>query len=255
MIALLSPAKKLEFRKQVSFDQSTEIQFPDEAGELVQILKKFSTGELINLMNISRDLAELNIERFHQWHWPYNEKEARQAIYAFNGEAYNGLDAYSFSSNEIETIQKQLRILSGLYGILRPLDLILPYRLEMGTKLENAKGKDLYEFWREKITTRLNDDIKKHNHKALINLASQEYYKAINPDKINADIYTPIFKENKNGTYKVISIYAKRARGMMVRFIVENSLSDPEELKAFDMEGYYFNNKLSGEKELVFTRH
>ncbi|PRZ00371.1 peroxide stress protein YaaA [Marinilabilia salmonicolor] len=255
MIAILSPAKKLDFKKKVPTSQSTEILFSDEASSLADDLKKFSPDELMNLMKISRQLGELNAERFIQWSWPFNSTKARQAIYAFNGEAYNGLDAWSLNHKEIETAQKQLRILSGMYGVLRPLDNILPYRLEMGTKLKNEKGKDLYEFWGEKLTRQINEDLKQGKHKALINLASQEYFKALDEDKIEKPVITPVFKENKNGTYKVISIYAKKARGMMVRFIVQNKLTQPEDLKAFDEDGYHFNNDLSKGNEMVFTRH
>jgi hypothetical protein len=255
MIAILSPAKKLDFKKKVPFAKSSEILFSAEASSLAERLKEFSPDELMKLMKISRQLGELNTERFFQWHWPYEKKESRQAIYAFNGEAYNGLDAWSLEVQSIDTAQNQLRILSGLYGVLRPLDGIMPYRLEMGTKLPNKEGKNLYEFWGNKLTTQLNKDLKQGNHKALINLASQEYFKAIDPKKIVKPIITPLFKENKNGQYKVITIYAKKARGMMVRFIIQNKLTDPEDLKAFNEDGYHFNSELSQENEIVFTRH
>jgi cytoplasmic iron level regulating protein YaaA (DUF328/UPF0246 family) len=255
MLAIISPAKKLDFKKELPFNKSTEIRFPEEAARLADRLKSFSPAGLIDLMNISFSLAQLNTERFHKWHWPYNGEDSRQAVYAFNGEAYNGLDAFSLSKEEVETAQKQLRILSGLYGLLRPLDLILPYRLEMGTKLETPKGKDLYAFWGDKITQKLNEDLNSEEHKVLVNLASQEYFKSVDPGKIDKPIVTPVFKEYKNDQYKVISIYAKKARGMMIRFIIRNKLSDPEDLKAFDIEGYHFNNDLSTENELVFTRH
>jgi hypothetical protein len=255
MIAIISPAKKLDFKKKVPLSKHTSILFPDEAKELALQLKSYSPRALMELMNISPNLAELNAGRFQKWHWPCDAQEGRQAIYAFNGEAYNGLDAYSLSSEEIETAQEKLRMLSGLYGLLRPLDLIMPYRLEMGTSLQNKKGKDLYRFWGDKITSQLNKDLKNGGHHVLINLASQEYFKAIDPEKIDTPIITPVFKENKNGSYKVISIYAKKARGMMVRFIIRNRLSDPEDLKAFDMDGYHYNNDLSKGNEMVFTRH
>ncbi|WP_291861720.1 peroxide stress protein YaaA [Marinilabilia sp.] len=255
MIAILSPAKKLDFKKNVPSAERSKIIFSGEASSLVEKLKKFSPDELMNLMNISRQLGELNAERFFQWHWPFERKESRQAIYAFNGEAYNGLDAYSLDSRDINSSQKQLRILSGLYGVLRPLDMIMPYRLEMGTKLPNEKGNNLYKFWGDKLTTQLNEDLLKGNHKALVNLASEEYFKAIDPEKIVKPIITPIFKENKNGQYKVISIYAKKARGMMVRFIIQNKLTEPDDLKAFDEDGYHFNTGLSQGSEIVFTRH
>jgi cytoplasmic iron level regulating protein YaaA (DUF328/UPF0246 family) len=255
MLAILSPAKKLDFKKEVPSKKSSEIIFSKEASTLVEKLKKFSPGELMKLMKISRQLGELNAERFFKWHWPYDEKESRQAIFAFNGEAYNGLDAYSLKAKETDTAQNHLRILSGLYGVLRPLDLIMPYRLEMGAKLSTDKGKNLYEFWGEKLTKKLNQDLKQGSHKALVNLASQEYFKTIDAEKIEKPIITPVFKENKNGEYKVISIYAKKARGMMVRFIIQNELTEPEDLKAFDEDGYHFNNELSEDNEMVFTRH
>ncbi len=254
MIAILSPAKKLDFNRNIPTDNHSEIRFSEEAIQLAQQLKTYSQNDLQKLMKISPQLAELNAERFHQWHWPHDEKESRQAIFAFNGEAYNGLDATSLDESEISIAQKQLRILSGLYGLLRPLDLIMPYRLEMGIKLETGKGKDLYKFWGDKITQKLNDDLNSGNHQALINLASHEYFKAIDPEKIDKPIITPEFKENKNGTYKVISVYAKKARGMMVRFIIQNQLSNSEDLKAFDWDGYHFNNDLSKGNEMVFTR-
>jgi len=255
MIAILSPAKKLDFKKEVPTKKDSEIIFSDEAAALAYKLKKFSPDELMKLMKISRQLGELNAERFHKWHWPYDDKESRQAIFAFNGEAYNGLDAFTLTSKETDIAQNQLRIISGMYGILRPLDRIMPYRLEMSTKLSTDEGKDLYEFWGQKLTSQLNRDLKQGNHKALVNLASQEYFKALDAEKIEKPIITPVFKENKNGEYKVISIYAKKARGMMVRFIIQNNLTDPEDLKAFDEDGYHFNNELSEGNEIVFTRH
>jgi len=255
MIAILSPAKKLDFKKEVPTKKDSEIIFSDEAAALADKLKKFSPDELMKLMKISRQLGELNAERFHKWHWPYDDKESRQAIFAFNGEAYNGLDAFTLTSKETDIAQNQLRIISGMYGILRPLDRIMPYRLEMSTKLSTDEGKDLYEFWGQKLTSQLNRDLKQGNHKALVNLASQEYFKALDAEKIEKPIITPVFKENKNDEYKVISIYAKKARGMMVRFIIQNNLTDPEDLKAFDEDGYHFNNELSEGNEIVFTRH
>lgn len=255
MIAILSPAKKLDFKQPVPEINYTELFFPEEASQLAEQLKNYSPADLMQLMKISRSLAELNTERFFKWHWPFNESEGRPAILAFNGEAYNGLQARTFSTEELNTAQHHLRILSGLYGLLRPLDLILPYRLEMGIKLKNPKGKDLYQFWGDKITMQLNKDLADGGHKALVNLASQEYFKAINPKKIEVPIITPVFKEYKNGAFKVISVYAKKARGMMTRFIIQNQLTDPEELKAFDLDGYHYNNQLSTDKEMVFTRH
>ena len=206
-------------------------------------------------MNISIKLAELNFERYTRWSLPLNEDNAKQAILAFNGHAYSGLKADNFNENDFDFAQKHLRILSGLYGILKPLDLILPYRLEMGTKLENPKGKNLYQFWDELITTELNKDILNSENNILINLASDEYYKAIKINKLNANVIKPVFKENKNGNYKVISVYAKKARGLMTRFIIKNKLTNPSDIKAFNTEGYSFNNNFSDKNTFVFTRH
>jgi len=205
-------------------------------------------------MSISSKLADLNYTRFQLWHFPFEKTEGRQAIFAFNGEVYNGLDAYSLSEKEIEYAQDKLSILSGLYGILRPLDLILPYRLEMGTKIQLNKYNNLYEFWGNKIAQELYMDIEKNNHKALINLASSEYFKSVQKKSIKVPIITPEFKDLKDGQYKMISIYAKKARGLMTRFIIQNELEDPNDLKAFNLEGYYFNNQLSTELKPVFTR-
>ncbi len=255
MLAILSPAKTLDYDTPVPLARSTRFRFPDEAGELVKQLQGYTPRRLSNLMNISDNLAQLNAVRYAQWQYPFDESKARQALFAFKGDVYSGMDAYSLNEKELNRAQQNVRILSGLYGLLRPLDLILPYRLEMGTKLKNKGRKDLYAFWGEKITAQLNHDLKNGGHQVLVNLASQEYFKAINPQNIEAEIVVPVFKDYKNGTYKIISFYAKKARGMMVRFMLQNQLANPEELKAFDVDGYHYNNELSNEDEMVFTRH
>lgn len=255
MLVILSPAKSLDFDTPLPVTNSTHFTFTSEATMLAENLKKYTPRQLQKLMNISDKLAQLNAERFASWHYPFENNEARQALFAFKGDVYTGLDAYSLNKKEIKQSQQMVRILSGLYGLLRPLDLILPYRLEMGTKLENSQGKDLYQFWGKKITHLLNSDLKDGGHKALINLASQEYYKVLQPKNIKAEIITPVFKDYKNGTYKIISFYAKKARGMMVQFMLRNNLKSVEDIKAFDMDNYHYNNELSSGNELIFTRH
>jgi cytoplasmic iron level regulating protein YaaA (DUF328/UPF0246 family) len=254
MQIIISPAKSLDFDTTVTSALYSNYRFTNEAKQIAAVLKTYTPKDLGSLMKISQSLADLNYTRFQNWYFPFTEDESRQAIFAFKGDVYTGLDAFSLSEQEISTAQKQLRILSGLYGLLRPLDLILPYRLEMGTKLSVVPSANLYEFWETKITKLLNKDIEDNNHKFLINLASNEYYKALQPRKIKVPIITPTFKDWKNGQYKIISFYAKKARGLMTRFIIQNQISDPENLKAFDGEGYYYNNELSTESKPVFTR-
>jgi len=205
-------------------------------------------------MGISPKLAQLNFERFINWQLPFSTDNAKQALLAFKGDVYTGLDAYSLNEDELQTAQNDLRILSGLYGVLKPLDLIQAYRLEMGKKLQTKKGNNLYEFWGDKITKEINKSLIAKNDKYLINLASNEYFKAVVKKKVKAEIITPVFKDFKNGQYKVISFFAKKARGLMTRFIIQNKITDPEHLKAFNSEGYNFNPQLSKNTELVFTR-
>jgi cytoplasmic iron level regulating protein YaaA (DUF328/UPF0246 family) len=255
MLILLSPAKTMDFETKVPIEHFTSLRFPGEAQELVNQLKSYTPKKLSQLMNISDQLAQLNVRRFQEWKHPIAPTKGRQAIFAFKGEVYSGLNATNLGLENIEKAQEEVRILSGIYGLLRPLDLILPYRLEMGTKLKNKKGKDLYAFWGDKITQQINLDLQTGQQQALVNLASLEYFKAVHPKKLNTNIYTPVFKEHKNGTYKVISVYAKKARGLMVQFILKNRLTNPDDMKAFDLEGYHFNSALSQGNEMVFTRH
>ena len=208
---------------------------------------------MIKLQGISKKLANLNVDRNLLWETPFSPENAKQAILAFNGDVYDGINATAFSEEELKIAQEKIRILSGLYGILKPLDLMQAYRLEMGTKLSFGKYENLYKFWQQKITKTLNNELKEKGG-VLINLASQEYFKAIDTSKLNAEIITPEFKDNKDGNYKMISFFAKKARGLMCRFIVQNNISNPEELKAFDLNGYYFNNQLSKGNNWVFTR-
>lgn len=255
MLVIISPAKTLDFESKVTFREQTDIRFPREATELATYLRAFSPDHLASLMNVSSDLARLTAERFLQWQWPFDGQNARQALFAFKGDVYTGLDAYHLDADALRYSQNSLRILSGLYGLLRPLDAIMPYRLEMGTKLTTDKGKDLYDFWGPKIHQQLENDLEETGHQVLVNLASNEYSRVIDFKKLKVPTITPVFKDYKNGQYKMVSFFAKKARGWMSRFILENRLTNPDELKAFDTSGYYFNSELSMGNELVFTRH
>ena len=254
MIIVISPAKSLYDRRPIPLEKFTEIDFLPEAEKIVSVMKKKKPAQLAKLMDISPKLAELNFQRFQAWAPVFTPENSWQALLMFNGDVYQGLKAETFTDAEFGIAQQKLRILSGVYGLLKPLDLIQPYRLEMGTNLPVARKKNLYEFWKTKITARLNEELVQTDQKLLVNLASNEYFGAIDTKKLNARIITPLFKENKDGKYQMVSFYAKRARGLMSRFIIQNNISDPEEMKAFDSEGYYFNNQLSGENDWVFTR-
>ena len=253
MIAIISPAKSLDFETKPATDKYTEVDFLPESIKINAKLKKMKASDLIKLMGISAKLANLNVDRNLMWEPPFTAENAKQAILAFNGDVYDGINAQTFSNEQFDFAQDHIRILSGLYGLLKPLDLIQPYRLEMGIKLPVEKNKNLYQFWQTKITKQVNELVAQ-NSGMLVNLASAEYFKAIDQKKFKGTIITPEFKDNKNGTYKIISFYAKKARGMMCRFMIENNITKPEDLKAFDMEGYYYNNELSKEDKWVFTR-
>jgi len=254
MIVVISPAKSLYEQCPINFERHTELDFLPEAERIVSVMKKKKPAQLAKLMDISPKLAELNFQRFQAWNPLFTPENSWQAVLMFNGDVYQGLKAETFTDTEYEIAQQKLRILSGLYGLLKPLDQIQPYRLEMGTNLTVARKKNLYEFWKAKITTKLNEEFSEDENKVLINLASNEYFSAIDTKKIKARIITSSFKENKDGKYQVVSFFAKRARGLMSRFIIQNNISDPEEMKAFNSEGYYFNNQLSGENDWIFTR-
>lgn len=230
---------------------------PDYLGQsqqLINRLRKFSSLDISDLMKVSAKIADLNFDRYESWKKPFTVKNAKQSILAFKGDVYTGLDAESFKADDLKFAQNHLRVLSGLYGLLRPLDLMQPYRLEMGTKLKTDSGKNLYEFWGSDITEGLNKQLKKIKSKYLINLASNEYFKSVKPKELSAEIITPAFKEFKNGEYKMIGIYAKKARGLLSRYIIQNRLSDPEDIKSFSEEGYRFNKTLSKGNNFVFTR-
>ena len=255
MLMVISPAKTLDFETPSKTKTFTEPQFMEEAGELVDVLRDYSPQRLAKLMKLSDKLAGLNTARYKEWQPPFNPDNAKQALLAFKGDVYTGIDAETFKRPEFTYVQKHLRILSGLYGLLKPLDLIQPYRLEMGTALKNPGGKDLYQFWGDKITDSVNQELKKlKGDTVLVNLASNEYFKSVKPKNVAARIVTPVFKDEKNGKYKVISFFAKKARGMMVAYAAQNKITNVEDLKNFDMDGYQFNPAMSEGDEWVFTR-
>ena len=254
MLTVLSPAKKLSKDCFVKSDRYQKPQFLEESKDLVSRLKKMTPPELMSLMTISENLAELNWERMQKWNEVFNPKNSREAIFSFMGDTYSGLDADSLTDRDLEFAQKNIRILSGLYGILRPLDLMKPYRLEMGTTFANEKGKNLYEYWDDSLAKSIKKDLRKHRENIVINCASLEYFKAIDYPSLNADIITPHFKDMKNGQYKMISFYAKKARGMMARFIIQNQIESVDDILAFDLGGYSYNASLSVPNQPCFTR-
>lgn len=254
MFALISPAKTLDYETALPTDTYTQPRLLEQSQQLIDVCRKLSATEIASLMTVSEKIANLNVERFRDWNAEFDFSNARQALFAFKGDVYTGLDAYHLKDHDIDFAQQHLRMLSGLYGLLRPLDLMMPYRLEMGTKLKNSRGNNLYEFWGSIITDQINQDLAEIDAKVLVNLASDEYYKSVNEKKIQAEIIKPVFLDQKNGKYKVISFYAKKARGLMARYLIENKLSQVEQLKAFDSEGYYFDAESSSNKELVFKR-
>ena len=255
MIILLSPAKSLDFESPLTVQQASLPDFLDRSQLLVDRMRRLSPQEIASLMGISDALAALNASRYAEWTAPYPAGKARQAVLAFNGDVYEGLEARSLSADDLQFAQTHLRILSGLYGALRPLDLILPYRLEMGTKLANPRGKDLYAFWGERITTELNARLQQDGSQVLVNLASDEYFRSVKPAQLAATVWTPVFRDSKaGGPYKIVSFWAKRARGLMVRWMAEQRIESPDDLRAFDVEGYRFNPAASNGTTLVFLR-
>lgn len=254
MLLVVSPAKNLDFESPLATQQFSQPELLSDAQLLVDRCKKLTPADLSSLMGISDKLAGLNTARFSQWSQPFTTENARPAILAFNGDVYTGLDAASFSEEDFAFAQQHFRILSGLYGLLKPLDLMQAYRLEMGTKLDNVRGKNLYEFWGEIITNKLNDALSEQGDNVLINLASTEYFKSVKKAKLKGEIITPGFKDWKNGQYKMISFFAKKARGLMARYIIQNQLTDVEQLKGFDLGGYQYNAEFSKGNDWVFTR-
>ncbi len=254
MLMVISPAKKLDIETPPPVKKKTQATLLNDAELLIMDLRKLAPQEVSSLMGISDALGTLNYDRYQQWQQPFSLENAKQAVFAFKGDVYVGLDAESLGNDELQFAQQHLRILSGLYGLLRPLDLMQAYRLEMGTKFENSRGKDLYQFWGNKITDELNTQIKKNKSDVLINLASNEYFKSVNKAHLNAEIITPVFKDKKNGQYKIISFFAKKARGLMAAYIIKKQIADPKKLKRFNVDGYSYNADLSKGNEWVFTR-
>ncbi len=253
MKILLSPAKSLDFESKLPTEKTTQPDFLAEAEKLNAVLEKKSKKQLQDLMSISDNLAELNYQRYKDFSTPFNAENARPAIFAFSGDVYVGLDAYSIPKNKIDLLQDRVRILSGLYGVLKPLDLIQPYRLEMGTHLKINTKKNLYEFWANKITEALNAELKEND--IVLNLASNEYFKSVNTKKLKGKLISPVFKDYKNGKLKIISFFAKKARGSMARFVIENNVSSYEKLLNFDLDGYHFSrNETKNENKPVFIR-
>lgn len=253
MLMVISPAKTLDYESPLATDTYTQPDFLDESCELIDQLKELEPHQVSNLMSVSDKLGQLNAERFQSWHTPFSPENARQAVLAFKGDVYTGLDAESFSEQDFNFAQEHLRMLSGLYGILKPLDLMQPYRLEMGTKFENKRGKDLYAFWGDSLTQEINR-LLKNDDEVLVNLASNEYFKSLKKKDLEGRLITPQFKDWKNGQYKMISFYAKKARGLMCRYAILNRISDANDLKGFDLDGYYFSEDQSDKNNWVFLR-
>ena len=254
MLHLISPAKTLDFATPPKTTEFTQPQFLDHSQELIKDLRQLSPLQVSKLMAISEKLGELNAQRFLEWQTPFTPHNAKQAVLAFKGDVYTGMDAGKFSKANFAFAQQHLRILSGLYGLLRPLDLIQPYRLEMGTGFANARGKNLYHFWGDIITDQLNQELDTQKERVLVNLASNEYWSAVNTKKLHAEVITPVFKDSKNGQYKIISFFAKKARGMMSAYIIQNKLKKVEAIKSFDVAGYRYDESMSSPKEWVFLR-
>lgn len=255
MLIILSPAKIQNFKPQSVTDKYTQPVFLNEAEQLINLLRPYPVNELRELLNVSYEIAKNAVDFYFNWQTKHDLKNAKQAVLTYNGEVYHGLDASSLSETDLEYTQKHLRIISGLYGMLRPLDLIRPYRLELQTSLENASGKNLYAFWKEKITLAIKQAIKESGKpEILLNLASKEYSKAIHYKKLAIPVIDFEFLENRREGYKTITIYTKKARGLMTRYIIRNRIEDPENIKGFDSEGYCYNELLSTENKMVFTR-
>jgi cytoplasmic iron level regulating protein YaaA (DUF328/UPF0246 family) len=254
MLIVLSPAKTLDFESPIKVNKTTEPDFIPRSAELISTLRTMPPAQIGSLMSISDSLAQLNVARYASWSKKFTPDNSRPAMLAFDGDVYEGLDARSLNARQLDWAQKHLRILSGLYGLLRPLDLMQPYRLEMGTRLATKRGKDLYAFWGDQITEALNESLTVAKAQALVNLASEEYFKSVKPAKLDRPVITPVFEEWKGGSYKIVSFFAKRARGLMARYAIEHKLTKPEQLKDFDSEGYGFDAKASNEARWIFRR-
>lgn len=254
MLIVVSPAKNLDYESPLTTEKFSQPELLDDSQELIERCRQLTPADLSSLMSISDKLAGLNAARFGEWQLPFTAENARPAVLAFNGDVYTGLDAKTFDQRDFHFAQDKLRILSGLYGVLRPLDLMQAYRLEMGTKLDNQRGSNLYQFWGEIVTDKLNESLEKESDPVLVNLASNEYFKVVKKKKLQASVITPAFKDWKNGEYKMISFFAKKARGLMARYIIQNQLTEVEQLKGFDLDGYQYSESLSTGLSPVFTR-
>jgi cytoplasmic iron level regulating protein YaaA (DUF328/UPF0246 family) len=254
MLMVISPAKTLDFETPPAIEHFTLPQYLDHSQELVEQLRELSPAQISELMHVSDKIGGLNAARFGSWNPAFTPANAKQALLAFKGDVYTGLDAQSLGEADLDYAQQHLRMLSGLYGLLRPLDLMQPYRLEMGTKLANARGKDLYAFWGTRISEWLNEALAEQGDDVLLNLASNEYFSAVKRSALKARVIDTEFKDLKNGQYKIISFYAKKARGLMSRFVIEQRIDDPAALKAFDVQGYRYNPEQSSPQKLVFLR-
>jgi len=254
MLSVISPAKTLDYESAPTTRKSSQPEFLERAAELVDDARGLAPDDIRSLMGVSENIATLNHRRFMDWHTPFDRDNAKQAILAFKGDVYTGLEAETMSTAQLNFAQKHLRILSGLYGVLRPLDLMQPYRLEMGLRFENRGGRNLYEFWGDELSNSLNRQIRKTGTPVLLNLASNEYFKAVRAGSLDAEIITPVFKDLKNGKYKVISFYAKKARGQMARYVIDEEINDVAALKKFRVDGYRYNAGESSARELVFMR-
>ncbi len=255
MLTLLSPAKTLNFDDDHSIEIATTLpDFIADSSQLISELKKFSVQDIAQLMSLSDKLAALNATRYSSWSKTFTSKNSKAALLAFNGDVYEGLDASTLTKKQMEFAQSHLRILSGLYGVLRPFDLMQAYRLEMGTQLANKKGKDLYSFWGSKVTEKIKFELDHDKTPYVLNLASEEYFKVIQPNLLGHPVISPVFQDQKDGKFKIISFYAKRARGLMARFVIEKNLNDPVKLKSFDAEGYQYVESLSSALKPVFQR-
>lgn len=254
MLALISPAKKLDFESETTLADHSQPQFLEQAEKLAGAARKLSRKKLAQTMRLSENLADLNYQRFQDFKPPFDLGNAKQAALVFNGDTYVGLQASTFNKKDFEFAQDHLRILSGLYGLLRPLDLIQPYRLEMGARFSPPRKKDLYDFWSTSLADAIEADMENHTNKTVINLASNEYFKAVDKKKLNGNVITPAFKETKDGETRMIGLFAKQARGMMARFMVQNRVDTPEGLKDFNLGKYKFQKKLSTDTQWVFTR-
>ncbi|MBZ2187883.1 peroxide stress protein YaaA [Alcanivorax sp. JB21] len=254
MLIVVSPAKTLDYTSPLPNVKTTRPRMLADSAELVAQLRDLTPGDIGTLMGVSDKIAALNATRFASWQPAATKDSARPAVFAFKGDVYTGLDVTGFDADSLARAQSRLRILSGLYGLLRPLDMMRPYRLEMGTRLANERGKDLYQFWDDRITDMLAADMKAADTDVLINLASNEYFRAVRPKRLKARIITPVFEDEKNGQYKVISFYAKKARGLMAAWILQHDVREPERLTGFDVAGYRFHAADSDADRLVFRR-